>query len=86
MLTLATGNLAYFDSFAGMVPCWIVAINGPSGAPSTAQSVTIKFTAKRGPYKRGETYTTSGLHVCPRGAARFGKHCTTIRPFEFVAV
>ena len=82
-LSLTTGCLAYFDSFAGLVPCWIMSITGPIGAPSTAQRVTVKFTAKRGPYKRGEVYETSGLHVCPRGAARFGKHVTTIRPFEF---
>ena len=82
-LTLAVGNLAYFDSFAGMVPCWIMTIVGPSGVPSTSQRITIKFTAKRGPYKRGETLETFGLHVCPRGAAKFGKHGTTIRPYQF---
>ena len=82
-MKLETGNLAYFDSFAGLVPCWIVSIVGPKGTPSTFQRVTVKFTAKRGPFLRGETYETSGLHVCPRGAARFGKHATTIRPFEF---
>jgi hypothetical protein len=86
MLSLTVGNLAYFDSFAGLVPCWIVAVVGPAGHPSTAQRVTVKFTAARGPYKRGETYETSGLHVCPRGAARFGKHCTTIRPYQFMEV
>jgi len=83
-LSLTTGCLAYFDSFAGLVPCWITSITGPTGTPSTAQRVTVKFTAKRGPYKRGEILETSGLHVCPRSAARFGKHCTTIRLFEFV--
>ena len=82
-LELEIGNLAYFDTFAGFIPCWIVAIDGPSGVPSTAQQVTIKLTAKRGAYRRGETLVTSGLHVLPRGAARFGKHCTTIRPFLF---
>jgi hypothetical protein len=83
MLTLTVGCLAYFDSFAGLVPCWIVSIDGPAGTPSTSQRVTVRFTAKRGPYRRGEAYETSGLHVCPRGAARFGKHCTTIRPYAF---
>jgi len=82
-LSLTVGCLAYFDSFTGLVPCWIVKIEGPRGTPITAQRVTVKFTAKRGPYKRGETLETFGLHVCPRGAARFGKHCTTIRPYEF---
>jgi hypothetical protein len=86
MLSLKVGNLAYFDSFAGLVPCWIVAIVGPAGNPSTEQRVTVKFTAKRGPYKRNETIETSGLRVCPRGAARLGKHCTTIRPYQFVEV
>ncbi len=85
-LTLEVGNLAYYDTFSGMIPCWIVSIDGPGGNPSTAQTVTIKLTAKRGAYRRGEVLQTSGLHVCPRSAARFGKHCTTIRPFQFSAV
>ena len=82
-LSLTTGCLAYFDSFAGLVPCWIMSIAGPLGTPSTAQRVTVKFTAKRGPYKRGEIHETSGLHILPRGAARFGKHSTAIRPYTF---
>jgi hypothetical protein len=82
-MELTIGCLAYFDSFAGLVPCWIMSITGPPGTPSTEQRVTVKFTAKRGPYKRGEIYETSGLHVCPRGAARFGKHVTKILPYQF---
>ena len=82
-LTLTVGCLAYFDSSAGLVPCWITSIAGTAGIPSTAQRVAIKLTAKRGPYKRGETIETFGLHVCPRGAARRGKHSTTIRPYMF---
>jgi hypothetical protein len=83
-LALSVGCLAYFDSFAGLVPCWIMSMTGPSGTPSTAQRVVVKFTAKRGPYRRGETLETFGLHVLPRGAARRGKHSTTIRPYTFV--
>jgi hypothetical protein len=84
MHSLGAGNLAYFDSFAGLVPCWIISIHGPKGIPSTEQKIAVKFTATRGPYKRGETYETTGLHVCPRGALRRGKHQTTIRPYDFV--
>lgn len=78
------GCLAYYDSFKGLVPCWITAITGTRGIGSTAQTVTIKFTATRGPFKRGETWITNGLHVCPRGAAKRGKHVTKIMPYEFV--
>lgn len=83
MLTLETGCLAYYDCFTGFIPCWITAINGPVGVPSTAQRVTIKITARKGAYKRGEVIETSGIHVVPRGALRRGKYCTTIRPYEF---
>jgi hypothetical protein len=34
MLTLTVGCLAYFDSFAGLVPCWIVSFDGPAGTPN----------------------------------------------------
>jgi hypothetical protein len=84
MHELTTGCLAYYDTFAGLVPCWIVSINGPIGTPSTAQTVTIKLTARRGAYKRGEVLETNGLHVCPRGALRRGKYHTTIKPYCFV--
>lgn len=84
MITITEGCLAYFDSFAGLVPCWITKIEGERGIGSTAQTVTVKFTATRGSWKRGETYTTTGLHVCPRGAAVRGKHVTRIRPYAFV--
>lgn len=80
---LTVGCLAYFDSFEGLVPCWIMSITGPTGTPSTAQRVTVKLTANRGCYKRGEILTAWGLHVIPRGAVRRSKYGITIRPYTF---
>ncbi len=68
MLTLRSGDLAYFDSFAGLIPCKVLAITGQSGNAGSMQDVKIKLTSDRGAYKRGEVLDYWGLHVCPRGA------------------
>lgn len=70
MLTLKIGDLAYFDSFSGMIPCKVLGITGRSGIASTAQVVAFKLTACRGAYKAGEQLECSGLHVVPRKAVR----------------
>lgn len=66
--TLAAGSLAYFDSFAGLVPCKVETIKGPSGRASSDQFVTARLTADRGPYKRGEIAKASALWFVPRDA------------------
>lgn len=70
MHTLRVGDLAYFDCFAGLLPCKVLAITGPSGLASSSQTVQFRLTASRGAYRRGECLDTSGLHVCPRSAIR----------------
>lgn len=67
-LTLKTGGLAYFDSFAGPVPCKVLSITGTSGKAGSDQTVTVRFTAARGAYRSGETRTEWGLHIVPRRA------------------
>lgn len=42
MHTLKTGILAYFDTFAGMIPCKVLQITGRPGIASSAQSVNMK--------------------------------------------
>lgn len=63
--------LAYFDSLSGLIPCridlWVTPYRLFLGAP-TAMNIT--FTASRGPFKRGEHYTTPASHVVPRSAVR----------------
>lgn len=67
METLKVGDLVYFDSFVGMLPCKVLAIDRVgSWVTSSRQNVTVRLTAKRGAYKIGETLTVSSLHVCPR--------------------
>ena len=56
---------AYFDSFAGLVPCRIVAV-GDWADPSSL--TRIQITAKRGAYRRGEFITEPLRHVVPRSA------------------
>lgn len=68
MLTLKTGDLAFYDTFAGMIPCKVIGITGRSGPAGSNQTVRFQITAKRGAYKRGEILERWGLHVCPRGA------------------
>ena len=68
MQTLTIGSLAYFDSFAGLIPCKVVQSVGQSGMASSAQTVTLVLTAARGAYCKGEKIETSGLHAVPRRA------------------
>ena len=76
MLTvLKTHSLAFFDCFAGLIPCKVSSIRGHSGDASTAQRVTVVLTATRGAYHAGETVESFGLHIVPRAAVvRRGAH------------
>ena len=83
---LKTGDLAYFDCFAGLIPCKVLAITGSHGAASTgfassSQTVRFKLTARRGAYRRGEVLESFGLHVVPRGAVRRLQSGERIRPY-----
>lgn len=69
-LTLRVGDLAFFDTFSGMVPCKVTGIAGRSGPASSAQIVRFTLTGKRGAYRKGEKLESSGLHVVPRGAVK----------------
>lgn len=76
---LREGSLAYFDSLQGPIPCKVRTISGVSGAPGSAQWVTVVLTANRGPWKRGETQTGFGHRFIPRGALkqrRYGARIT----------
>lgn len=58
---LSVGSLAYFDTYAGMIPCKVLKL--------TENDATIQLTAKRGAYKRGEIIETAARwHVVPRTA------------------
>jgi hypothetical protein len=67
-MKIATGDLAFLDSFAGFVPVKVKAVAGPSGVPSSAQVIEYAVTAERGAYKRGDVDLTSGTSIVPRDA------------------
>lgn len=52
-------RLAYFDSFAGLVPCVVQAVHDDG-------CVTIRMTATRGGWERGTIVGMPGRHVIPR--------------------
>jgi hypothetical protein len=57
---------AYWDTFSGLIPCKVTRVyNDPE---IYGKKVEFTLTANRGPYKRGETHTSSALFVCPRDA------------------
>lgn len=58
-LILEVGTLAYLDTFAGLVPCKVQSL--------TETVATVRVTATRGAYRRGEVGTWPiGLVVIPR--------------------
>jgi len=63
-------ELAYFDSFSGMIPCKVINISN--------DKITVKLTGTRGAYKRGEILTFNTLHIVPRESVHFRKYETTI--------
>lgn len=63
------GDLAYFDSFHGLIPCKVIEVDTPpSLTHDLGTRVTVKVTADRSPvYKRGETIITDcATRVVPR--------------------
>jgi hypothetical protein len=72
--------LAYFDSFAGLVPCRVIAVGDWSDNSSLAN---VQFTATRGAYKRGEVLTTRLSRVVPRTAIRRRMGSTTVLPYSW---
>lgn len=70
-------TLAYYDSFAGLLPCRIVAVGDWNNDGSQAR---IQFTTTRGGYQRGEFCTTKLRNVIPRSAVyRSRQHCGQYR-------
>jgi hypothetical protein len=78
--TYGVRTLAYLDTFAGLVPCVIVAIDGESiGRRAVGEkSITIRLTATRGAYKRGEILRESAVDVPPRNCVIRRRYGSTI--------
>lgn len=62
------GTLAYLDTFAGMIPCKVIRVEKPGSGQYVANgSITVKLTATRGAYKKGEILDRqSASQVVPR--------------------
>jgi hypothetical protein len=64
MQTLTVGSKAYYDTFAGLIPCVVLSITHGDGLTQAR----LRLTAKRGAYRRGELVTANTLHAVPRNA------------------
>ena len=53
-----TGELAYIDSFSGLIPCKVMEI--------TPRLITVKITATRRVFYKGELIDCDPNHVVPR--------------------
>ena len=83
---LKAGELAYYDSFAGLIPCKVVRVfiervelsYGNLGSPRAE----IVLTAARPGYKRGEAIQAVAHHVVPRRAVRRRNGQFRIMPYS----
>ena len=69
MKNYGVGTFAYLDTFAGLVPCKVTAISG--------EGITIRLTATRGAYKRGEVLTYE------RGDSIVPRECVYVRDYQY---
>lgn len=82
---LKTGDNAYWDTFAGVVPCKVLSIQGADGMCSTNQRVKIKLTAGRGPYVSGEEHEDFGHSVLPKQCLLHRQYSSVIGPYAVQA-
>jgi hypothetical protein len=75
-------TLAYYDSFAGLVPCRIAAVGDWNDRYSDAR---IQFTASRGAYRRGEWSTVPLNRVVPRTAVFTRSGARMVRRYKWPA-
>ncbi len=68
------GELAYFDSITGMVPCKVCGVT----QAAYSKLVSIKITSNTRLYKRGEILEFSEGHIVPRRNIRRRKYETVI--------
>lgn len=67
---LRKGIHAYYDTFAGSIPCKVLSVtcNFPDNETRATSSVRVLFqlTATVGAYKKGEYLESNALHVFPQ--------------------
>jgi hypothetical protein len=76
--TLAAGDLAYIDSFSGLVPCKVLSI-APYDAGIPRMVARVRVTAPRPGWKRGEIHGgVVGFSVVARPQVRRRRWSTRI--------
>ena len=66
--TFTVGAKCYLDTFSGMVPCIVngVSLESYGFIIGDRDAVSVRLTADRGAYKRGELIHASASNVIPR--------------------
>lgn len=82
MPNLSIGCAAMFDTFSGLVPCVVIALDGKANSASSSVKVTFRITRNRGAYKAGEVLESSSLWVAPKSAIRQRGYYKTIAPYS----
>lgn len=73
---LEAGTKAYIDSFAGLIPCVVLAIRERELYGCEA---TVKVTAARPGYQRGEEVTRASFFFIPRECVKVRNHKYVVR-------
>lgn len=66
------GELAYWDTFSGLVPCKVLTVTQKKWVQGL--SLQVRLTATRGAYKRGETTWVRAKGIVPRSSVRSYDH------------
>jgi len=65
------GELAYYDTFSGLVPCKVNKVmEGGTGQQTTSGLIAVTLTADRGAYRRGEEIHAHARDIIPREHVR----------------
>lgn len=66
----SAGELAFIDSFAGLIPCKVLAVSERTENGEPFIVCTVKVTADRPSYSRGELAEVGTRYVIPRTSVR----------------
>jgi hypothetical protein len=76
-LLVKVGARAFVDTFAGLLPCRVIAVRGGTGKPEQCTSkirCDVRLTKTRGAYKKGEVLSDyPSYRIVPPGAVRVTK-------------
>lgn len=80
METLKIGDLCFFDSMVGLIPCRLIA---GDRSPTGSLRLTLQVTSRRGGvYVRGDTIETSPNWAIPRKSVKIRNGVKKIVPYN----